>query len=63
MHQPLPFHDHAREAAEAAQAAHAQGKFWAMHDKLFENNKALDRASLDTYAKAVGLDMARFQTS
>ena len=61
MHQPLPFHDHAREAAEAAQAAHAQGKFWAMHDKLFENNKALDRASLDKYAQEVGLNLARFK--
>jgi protein-disulfide isomerase len=61
MHQPLPFHDKARGAAEAAQAAHAQGKFWAMHDKLFENNKALDRPDLDRYAKEIGLDQARFK--
>jgi hypothetical protein len=61
MHQPLPFHDKAREAAEATMAAHAQGKFWPMHDKLFENNKALDRPSLDRYAQEIGLNMARFK--
>src|SRR5206468_11984535 len=58
--QPLPFHNHAVEAAEAARAAHAQGKFWQMHDKLFANQQKLDRADLDGYAKEIGLDMAKY---
>ena len=47
---PLPFHNNAEPAAEAAMAAHAQGKFWEMHDKLFENSSALERADLEKYA-------------
>jgi protein-disulfide isomerase len=58
---PLPFHNNAEPAAEAAMAANAQGKFWPMHDKLFENNTALDRASLEKYAQELGLDMAKFK--
>lgn len=42
-------------------AANAQGKFWAMHDKLFGNQQALDRASIDKYAQEIGLNMARFK--
>jgi protein-disulfide isomerase len=59
-HQPLAIHNHAREAAKAAMAAHAQGKFWEMHDKLFANQQRLDRASLDRYAGEIGLDLARY---
>jgi protein-disulfide isomerase len=58
---PLPFHNNAKPAAEAAMAAQAQGKFWEMHDKLFENNSALDRASLEKYAAELGLDLPRFK--
>ncbi len=58
---PLPFHPFAEPAAEAAMAANAQGKFWQMHDKLFENNTALDRPNLEKYAQELGLDMARFK--
>ena len=58
---PLPFHDNAEPAAEAALAADAQGKFWPMHDRLFENNTALDRESLESYAAAIGLDLPRFR--
>ena len=58
---PLPFHQNAEPAAEAAMAANAQGKFWQMHDKLFENNTALDRPSLEKYAQELGLDMAKFK--
>ena len=47
---PLPFHDKAHLAAEAALAANEQGKFWQMHDKLFANQQALDRPSLEKYA-------------
>ena len=58
---PLPFHNNAEPAAEAAMAAKAQGKFWEMHDKLFANNTALDRANLEKYAQELGLDMAKFK--
>jgi protein-disulfide isomerase len=58
---PLPFHDHAMGAAEAAMAADAQGKFWPMHDRLFDKNTALDRESLESHAAAVGLDLPRFR--
>jgi protein-disulfide isomerase len=58
--QPLPFHENARPAAAAALAAHEQGKFWEMHDKLFANQQALDRASLLRYAKELGLNEAKF---
>jgi len=58
---PLPFHNNAMAAAEAAMAADAQGKFWPMHDRLFANNTALDRESLENQAAAVGLDLPRFR--
>ncbi|XXF75278.1 thioredoxin domain-containing protein [Myxococcaceae bacterium GXIMD 01537] len=60
-HQPLPFHANAKLAAEASMAAHEQGKFWEMHDKLFANQKALDRASLEKYAGELGLNVAKFK--
>ena len=53
---PLGFHDRAQAAAEAAQCAHAQGKFWEYHDKLFENQKALQAEDLQKYAVDLGLD-------
>jgi protein-disulfide isomerase len=59
--QPLPFHNHAMEAAEAAFAARAQGKFWEMHDKMFANQQKLERADLDGYARELGLDAAKFK--
>ena len=42
-------------------AAGEQGKFWEMHDKLFENQKALDATSLEKYAGEIGLNMAKFK--
>jgi protein-disulfide isomerase len=51
------------EAAEAAMAANAQGKFWQMHDKLFGNQQALDRPSLDKYAQEIGLNMAKYKAA
>lgn len=60
-HNPLPFHKNAPLAAEASLAAHAQGKFWEMHDKLFENMKALTRPDLEKYATEIGLDMVKFK--
>jgi protein-disulfide isomerase len=53
-------HHDAQAAAEAAEAAGAQGKFWEMHDYLFGHQSRLDRAALLGYAAAIGLDVARF---
>ena len=52
-------HPYAEHAAEAAEAAAAQGKFWPMHDVLFENQDALDDESLAEYAETLGLDARR----
>ncbi len=60
-HLPLDIHDHAKIAAEASMAAAAQGKFWEMHDILFQNQQALARPQLEQYAQRLGLDMERFQ--
>jgi predicted DsbA family dithiol-disulfide isomerase len=61
-HLPLDrIHPHARGAAEAAACADEQGQFWAYHDKLFENNRALGKQDLLRYASDAGLDAARFQ--
>jgi protein-disulfide isomerase len=51
----LEVHPHAQHAAEVAEAAAAQGKFWEMHDLLFANQNALDDASLVKYAADLGL--------
>ncbi|MEL7370905.1 MAG: thioredoxin domain-containing protein [Myxococcota bacterium] len=59
---PLGFHKRAKPAAKAALAAHKQGKFWPMHDKLFANQKALEDADLEKYASELGLNMERFKT-
>ena len=53
-------HPHAEQAAEAAEAAAAQGKFWDMHDLLLQPYSHLDTDSLVTYAELIGLDIARF---
>ncbi|MFL6589501.1 MAG: DsbA family protein [Chthoniobacterales bacterium] len=63
---PLTKHTHALDAARAAEAAGLQGKFWEMHDALYENrlvwlNATDTRAALTGYAEKLGLDMARFQ--
>jgi protein-disulfide isomerase len=52
-------HPHAMHAAEAAEAAADQGKFWEMHDALFENQEALEDSDLIRYAQALGLDPER----
>jgi protein-disulfide isomerase len=52
-------HPHARHAAQAAEAAAAQGMFWEMHDMLFENQHALEDADLVRYAEMLGLDAER----
>lgn len=58
---PLPFHQHAFKAAEAAHCAGVQGKFWEMHDALFENQSALAPEQLAGHAKTVGVVDAQFQ--
>ena len=64
VHRHLPLratHPQAQLAAEAAEAAGAQGKFWAMHDKLFDAHGELDRARISAFAAELGLDLARFE--
>jgi protein-disulfide isomerase len=57
---PLPAHVHGEPASRAGIAAWNQGKFWEMHDLLFANRDHLEGADLDSYAKQLGLDMAKF---
>lgn len=52
-HNALPFHKRAKPAALAAECAKDQGKFWEMHDKLFENQRALEDADLESYARGL----------
>ncbi|MDN5940955.1 MAG: DsbA family protein [Nitrospira sp.] len=53
-------HPYAQRAAEAAEAAGAQGKFWEMHDHLFEHQQELDDKHQKKYAAQLGLDLSRF---
>jgi protein-disulfide isomerase len=57
---PLPNHQYAQKAAEAAVCAGRQGKFWMFHDALFSNPQALDSAGLQNHAQRLGLDVADF---
>jgi protein-disulfide isomerase len=60
-HFPLSqIHPHAYQAAEAAEAAGVQGRFWEMHDLLFENQDRLSLRDVLTLATALGLDLERF---
>ncbi len=52
-------HPHAEHAAEAAEAAGVQGRFWEMHDLLFENQNALEDEDLARHATVLGLDAER----
>ncbi len=61
-HYPLSgIHPRALEAAEAAEAAGQQSRFWHMHDLLFRNQGALERKNLIGYAEALELDVDRFR--
>jgi protein-disulfide isomerase len=53
-------HPHAEQAAEAAEAAGAQGRFWEMHDHLYENQRHLEDDDLRSYARALDLDAELF---
>jgi protein-disulfide isomerase len=57
---PLEFHPFAAKAAEAGACAADQGKFWPMHDKMFANQEKLSVEDLKGYAKALGVDSAKF---
>jgi protein-disulfide isomerase len=60
-HFPLTqVHPFAESAAEASESAAAQGKFWEMHDLLFENQDLLDEWNLAAFAEQLGLDTDRF---
>jgi protein-disulfide isomerase len=60
--EPLPFHNNAMPAAKAAMAAAEQGKFWEMHDKLFDNQQKLSAGDLEGYARDIGLDLGKWKT-
>ncbi len=65
-HFPLSQHANAREAAQAAEAAGKQGKFWEMHNLLFDNQDIWSQSSFaaetfNTYAQTLGLDMEKFK--
>ncbi len=60
-HFPLSFHTHAELAARAAVAAQMQGKFWEMHDLLFQNQADLSPELIERLANQIGLDMRRFR--
>lgn len=57
---PLEMHAQARKAAEAAYCAGEQGKYWDMHDVLFQNQRALAPPQLAEHARGVGVDGAEF---
>jgi protein-disulfide isomerase len=58
---PLPFHKEAMPAAKAAVAAGKQGKFFEMHDKLFENQRGLGEEFYTKAAQEIGLDVEKFK--
>ncbi len=59
-HMPLGMHPKAPAAHAAAEAAHRQGKFWPMHDKIFADQAAMSPEKYREYAREIGLDLARF---
>jgi protein-disulfide isomerase len=59
-HFPLSSHKFARQAATAALAADAQGKFQEFHDKLFENQRVLNDAKVQEIARELQLDLDKF---
>jgi protein-disulfide isomerase len=59
-HFPLSFHREAMNAHRAAEAAREQGKFWEMHDRIFETPSDLTPETMRKHAEALGLDVAKF---
>ncbi len=62
-HFPLDFHPKAKPAHIAAMAAKEQGKFWEMHDRIFEHQSEMSEEHLAAYAKEIGLNMDQFKKS
>jgi len=60
---PYIYRDYSHLAAEASLDARDQGKYWEMHDLLLKRSPKLDRASLITYARELGLDVQKFTES
>jgi protein-disulfide isomerase len=60
-HLPLSMHPKAPDAHAAAEAAHRQGKFWEMHDRIFENQQEMSPEKYVEYAREIGLDVGRFE--
>ncbi len=58
---PLDMHPNAHIAAIASECANRQGKFWEMHDKLFDNQQSLSPESIEQFAQQVGLDMEKYK--
>jgi protein-disulfide isomerase len=54
-------HPHALAAANAAEAAGAQGRFWEMHHRLYQRQTQLEDGDLSEHARAIGLDLPRFE--
>jgi protein-disulfide isomerase len=61
-HLPLSMHAKARAAHQAAEAAHRQGKFWEMHDLIFESPRDLSPEVYLRYANEIGLDIDRYNS-
>ena len=57
---PLASHPRARDAAQAARCAGAEGKYWPYHDRLFADQAAMQKEDFVRHASALGLDMGRF---
>jgi len=62
-HQPLSMHPNAMPAAEAAEAAREQGKFWEMHDRIFAAQQQLSPEQYQAWARELRLDLGKFQRS
>ncbi len=60
-HLPLSFHQKAPAAHAASEAAHKQGKFWEMHDKIFKNQRQMSEANYVVWAGEIGLDVDQFK--
>jgi protein-disulfide isomerase len=60
-HQVLPTHSKAPDAHAAAEAAHRQGKFWEMHDRIFENQREMSPEKYEEYAAEIGLDLEQYK--
>ncbi|MBW2542409.1 MAG: thioredoxin domain-containing protein [Deltaproteobacteria bacterium] len=61
-HLPLSMHTKARAAHQAAEAAHRQGKFWEMHDRIFAKPKDLSEETYLRYANEIGLDIEKYKS-